>query len=152
MNNVRPISWTTVDMAIRWVTEDQKVVYLMGKKPGELGWRFPGGFKDRFDLSLEDTVLREAGEEVLKYDIDPKLAFGTPKYLSSQNVDDWRYEGETDGITTVFYLVDFIGTANDIKAGDDLAATAWFELANLKPADIETEHIGLYKRLLMYDN
>ena len=136
-----PISWGTVDIAIRRVV-DGKTFYLFGKKPGENGWRFPGGFKDREDPNYESAVWREAMEEVLKKGIEPQKVFEKPCYVSSRNVNDWRYKGEVDGITTLFYMVNFIGTEDQIKAGDDLCDTKWFCLEDIKPEEIEGEHEG----------
>ena len=145
-----PISWPTVDMAIRWWSNG-KVFYLFGKKPGENGWRFPGGFKDRQDPNFETAVLREAGEEVLKPGVDPNKVFDTPQYICSRNVNDWRYAGESDGITTMFFQVNYNGFGEEIKAGDDLKDAKWFQLSELKPQDIEGEHIYLYQDLCKYE-
>ena len=150
-----PISWPTVDIAIRQVV-DGKTLYLFGKKPGEHGWRFPGGFKDRKDTCFEEAVLREAGEEVLKKGVEPLKVFETPCYISSHNVNDWRYKGEVDGITTLFFVTNFIGTEDQIKAGDDLVNTKWFCLDEMNPAwakseEIEGEHIQLYHDLCEYE-
>jgi ADP-ribose pyrophosphatase YjhB (NUDIX family) len=160
MLNQFPISWPTVDMAIRRVVQYErldtpvvppKVFYLFGKKPGEFGWRFPGGFKDREDPNFETAVLREAGEEVLKKGVEPKTVFEKPRYISSRNINDWRYKGEIDGITTLFYMVNFIGTEDQIKAGDDLADTKWMTLDQVNPEEIEGEHIYLYQDLCEYE-
>jgi hypothetical protein len=132
-------------------------VYLFGKKPGEKGWRFSGGFKDRNDPNFEAAVWREAGEEVLKKGkngnpvVDPQTVFDAPQYICSRNVNDWRYKGELDGITTLFYLINFTGDESLIEANDDLAETAWFELSQLCQADIEGEHIFLFQALCEYE-
>ena len=149
--NQFPISWPTVDMAIRRIING-KAHYLFGKKPGEFGWRFPGGFKDRSDPNFETAVWREGGEEVLQKGVDPKAVFEQPHYISSRNVNDWRYKGEPDGITTLFYQLNFIGTDDQIKAGDDLCDTAWFCLDDMDPTTIEGEHIYLYNDLCDYEN
>jgi NUDIX domain len=159
MMNQFPISWPTVDMAIRReVVVDReapphtKVLYLFGKKPGENGWRFPGGFKDRSDPNFETAVLREGGEEVLKKDVKPEDVFERPHYISSRNVKDWRYKGEPDGITTLFFQLNFIGTEDQIKAGDDLCDAQWFCLEDMNPETIEGEHIYLYEDLCKYED
>ena len=141
-----PINWPTVDMAIRW-EKDGKVRYLFGKKPGERNWRFAGGFKDREDSNFEAAVWREAGEEVLKKGVEPHKVFDMPRYITSRNVGDWRYKGEADGITTVFYQVNFHGTEDQIKAGDDLCDAAWLTLAEIRQQGIEGEHIYLLDSL-----
>lgn len=158
LNSLFPISWATVDVAIRRVDRGMvdgrqtppKVLYLVGRKPGEVGWRFIGGFKNRSDANFEAAVLREGGEEALKPGVDPKKVFSAPKYICSRNVNDWRYAGEVDGITTAFYIVNFVGTLDQIKAGDDIAETAWRELSELDPSHMEGEHSFLLGELHAY--
>jgi bifunctional NMN adenylyltransferase/nudix hydrolase len=150
MNNQFPISWPTVDICIKRVIFP-KTFYLLGKKPGENGWRFSGGFKDRQDPNYETAVLREAGEEVLKAGVDPSAALTPPKYIGSMNVNDWRYANETDGITTLFYQVEFIGTDDQILAGDDLAATQWFASDEINDGMLEGEHVKLWAMLKKYE-
>jgi bifunctional NMN adenylyltransferase/nudix hydrolase len=159
MNSQFPISWGTVDMAIRRVViidreapPHEKVLYLFGKKPGEVGWRFPGGFKDVGDIDYETAVWREGGEEVLKSGIDPKSVLTKPVYISSRKVNDWRYRQEKDAITTLFYQMEFIGTEDQIAANDDLADAKWFDLSELKREDIEGEHKYLYDELVAFEN
>lgn len=158
MRSQFPISWPTIDMAIRRVVvvdreapPHEEIQFLFGKKPGEKNWRFAGGFKDRADLTMEDAVYREGGEEVLKKGVDPKAVFDYPKYICSRNVNDWRYRGEVDGITTFFYLLNFHGTANQIKAGDDLCDTAWLTIAEVRKQGIEGEHCFLLDALVDYE-
>jgi bifunctional NMN adenylyltransferase/nudix hydrolase len=141
-----PISWSTIDIAIMRKL-GKKTMLLLGKKPGENGWRFPGGFKDRGDVCFEDAVYREGGEEVLKAGVDPKKALSYPQYICSQNINDWRYVGEPDGITTMFFSMEFVGQETDILAGDDLDKTEWFDVADLKPGMFEGEHEILFAKL-----
>jgi bifunctional NMN adenylyltransferase/nudix hydrolase len=150
LNDQFPISWTTVDICIKRVING-KTFILLGKKPGENGWRFPGGFKDRGDMSFEIAVIREASEEILKPGVNPVNTLMFPEYIGSKNVDDWRYKGEIDGINTLFYQVTFIGEDDDIKAGDDLAEAEWFELTRIDPPILEGEHLNLYNMLLVHE-
>lgn len=147
MKSQFPISWGTVDMAIRRIV-DGHVKFLFGKKPGEKGWRFPGGFKDTTDFDYESAVWREGGEEVLVAGVKPESVFDVPRYIISRKVNDWRYRNEIDSITTLFYTLNFTGTDDQIKAGDDLCDAAWFGLDELKPEDIEGEHIFLFRALV----
>jgi bifunctional NMN adenylyltransferase/nudix hydrolase len=163
MNSQFPISWGTVDMAIRReVVCDReapphtKVLYLFGKKPGELGWRFPGGFKDVTDPDYETAVWREGGEEVLKQVdgkpiVEPSTVFTKPIYIASRRVNDWRYRGEKDAITTLFYQIEYTGHENFISASDDLADTKWFDLSELNREDVEGEHKFLYDELVAFE-
>jgi bifunctional NMN adenylyltransferase/nudix hydrolase len=123
---------------------------LLGKKPGENGWRFPGGFKDRGDMNFETAVWREAGEEVLRPGTDIEKSLTYPKYIGSRNINDWRYRDEIDGVTTMFYETSFIGNPEDVLAGDDLGETAWFDLSLVTPDMMEGEHVHLLKMLLEY--
>ncbi len=147
LNRQFPINWPTVDIAIKRVVGD-KTFYLLGKKPGENHWRFPGGFKDRGDQCFEVSVIREASEEVME---DSVLAasgvFTDPKYITSRNVNDWRYRGEIDGITTSFYEIEFVGTDDQLRASDDLAQIKWFDLSELSKDDMEGEHVFLLDAL-----
>lgn len=154
MRNQFPISWPTIDMAIRRVVvvdreapPHTEVRFLFGKKPGEKNWRFAGGFKDRGDLNFEAAVYREGGEEVLQKGVKPGDVFDYPQYICSRNVNDWRYRGEIDGITTLFFLLNFHGTDDQIKAGDDLCDTAWLTIAEVRKQGIEGEHCYLLDAL-----
>lgn len=105
----------TVDIAgIR----DRKV--LLGRKSNEDSWRFPGGFVDQDDISLEYAALREFKEET-------SLRADTIKYLGSFRVNDWRYRHKDDGvILTIFFMAK---ASNGIeKASDDLEEVAWWDI------------------------
>ena len=139
LNQQFPISWSTVDICI-YRRVAGKTMILLGKKPGERGWRFPGGFKDREDPSYEVAVLREAGEEILRQDVDPKTVMREPEYIGSLNINDWRYVDEIDGITTLFYAIEFTGTDDQIEANDDIAESQWFAVDQLTEDIMEGEH------------
>ena len=137
-----PISYQAVDIAIvrqpANATEETHV--LLGRKPGEMSWRFPGGFVDPTDMSLEHAAAREAKEET-GVDVKPH----TLKYIASMRVNDWRYRSETDKIMTSFYRADsFSGLA---FAGDDLEEVRWFPLSQLITR-ISEVHLGLVYQLI----
>jgi bifunctional NMN adenylyltransferase/nudix hydrolase len=145
LNKRFPISWLTVDMAILR-REAGKTFILLGKKPGEQRWRFPGGFKDRNDLEIEMSVRREGMEEAIgNIKEDGSKYFEYPKYLGSRNINDWRYAGDEDGITTVFYEMLFIGDLAAVKAGDDLAEVGWFDISQVTDEMFVGEHRHLWK-------
>lgn len=153
-----PISWSTVDIAIRRIVmvdreapPHEKIMYLLGRKPGEHGWRFPGGFKDMEDESYEVAVWREAGEEVLKEGVEKEKALTYPTYIGSRRINDWRYRGEIDGITTLFYQVTFIGNEEDIQAGDDLGDAKWFDFDEITEEMLEGEHVHLFRMLKKFE-
>jgi bifunctional NMN adenylyltransferase/nudix hydrolase len=141
LNAQYPISWPTVDIAITRTFERQEQV-LLGKKPGEKNWRFPGGFKDRTDNSYEVSALREAEEETYSKDLT------APEYIGSRNVNDWRYTGERDGITTTFFETTFFGNSDQIKAGDDIGEVQWFNVSALSSCMMEGEHSILLELFL----
>lgn len=95
---------------------------LLGRKKGESLWRFPGGFVDPTDTSLEAAVRREVTEET-------GLSADSVAYKGSFQVDDWRYRSERDKILTSVFEVTTWGSA---KAGDDLEAVKWFPTADVK--------------------
>jgi ADP-ribose pyrophosphatase YjhB (NUDIX family) len=154
LNKRFPISWMTVDMAIlrkRFIADEHKggtskTFILLGKKPGEKSWRFPGGFKDRMDLEIEAAVMREGCEEVIgEKDDNPYDYFEYPVYLGSRNIADWRYAGDEDGVTTVFYEMRFVGDPTSIKASDDLAQVGWFDISEVTEDMFVGEHRHLWK-------
>jgi bifunctional NMN adenylyltransferase/nudix hydrolase len=145
-----PISWSTVDICIKRNTGGNTYI-LLGRKPGEHGWRFPGGFKDMEDESYEVAVWREAGEEVLKEGVNKEEVLTYPTYIGSRRINDWRYRGEIDGITTLFYQVEFIGGDDNILAGDDLGETKWFTLQEITEDMLEGEHVHLFRMLQKYE-
>ena len=129
---------TTVDIAI--VKNDQ---VLLGKKPDEKFWRFPGGFSED-SSSFESDASREIKEET-------GILVESLKYIGSFKIDDWRYRNEVDCIKTIF----FIGTcdnADQIKAADDISYIKWVKLSELRLESIEPEHKILVEALLNYIN
>lgn len=144
LNSRFPVSWLTVDMAV--IRPGKKEV-LLGRKPGEQLWRFPGGFKDRSDSNLEMSVHRELMEEVMKgmNGMASNEFFTSPSYVGSTNINDWRYAGDEDGITTVLFEVEFFGDLTKIQAGDDLEEVLWFDIDCVSPKILVAEHIKLWK-------
>jgi len=152
LNKQFPINYPTVDIAVSRVFRG-KLQYLLAKKPGERGWRFAGGFKDRGDVSLEFAVLREGGEELLRKGVNPNEVFTKPLYICSMNVNDWRYRDNPDGIITTFFEINFLGTDDQLEAGDDLAnggMIQWWDLEAILDADMEGEHVNLLHELLKF--
>ncbi len=112
-----PRVYPTVDIVLR---HNDKV--LVGRKPDESLWRFPGGFVDVADESLESAALRELQEET-------GITLTHLDYLTSRQVNDWRYRGSMDKImTTVFTRT---VAMLEPTAGDDLDCTAWKSVVGL---------------------
>lgn len=92
---------------------------LLGRKPGQTIWQFPGGFVDVDDVSLEQTARRELMEETGICAQEHNFT-----YARSRRIQDYRYRGRRDAVMTALMLVDnFIGEA---VASDDLAEVKWF--------------------------
>jgi len=95
--NQYPRAYPTVDVA---VIKDNSV--LLGIKKNMLGLRFPGGFVDPTDKSLEDACKREVQEECGGIEI------ADFEYICSGLVDDWRYRGRDEKIISSFFLCKYI--------------------------------------------
>ncbi len=122
-----PTSFQTVDMAIRHGGEPK---VLLGRKEGEDGWRFPGGFVDPEDLGLEYTVRREAKEELGDIEISD------PVYIASIRVNDHRYRKSPHKILTALFSATYV--FGPIKAGDDLAEVEWKNIEGLEAVMIDS--------------
>ncbi len=115
-----PTSFQAVDVAIRHSTERKVIV---GRKAGETSWRFPGGFVDPKDTSLEMAAKREAVEEVGSIEIDGV------KYIGSMRINDYRYrKSEHKVMTALFSAVYIFGR---VHAGDDLVEARWQDFDGL---------------------
>ncbi len=133
--NTYPRVYPTVDVAVVLFEAGQWQLLLV-RKPGEYGYRFPGGFVDQSDKDLEAAARREVLEET-------GLEVGPMSYVGSCNVDDWRCTA--DKIVTTLFTAKYIsGTAGAL---DDLAggAVMWFPLHSLEGVQLVNTHTPLLK-------
>lgn len=126
-----PVSFQCVDMAVvgpeGWV--------LCAKKSNDAGFRFPGGFVDPTDPSLEHAALREIREET---GIEP----GTPTYIGSFRIADYRYRKAEDSIMTALFLIPYLFGAP--IAGDDIAEVSWQRLDDETRARMLPHYVPLF--------
>jgi len=128
----------TIDVAIM---NDDETQILLGRKKDETEFRFIGGFADVADESLEQTVRRESYEET-------GLAVDGIEYIASVKVKDWRYRAESSrSIMTTFFKAKKIFGGGAEKANDDIAEVRWFNVKDLKGADLVGEHQHLLSLL-----
>jgi bifunctional NMN adenylyltransferase/nudix hydrolase len=113
---------------------------LLGRKPGESGWRFPGGFVDITDTSFETAARREVLEECGDLELSPM------KYITNVVCDDYRYRGEKDKMFTTLYRTEFI--YGRPVAGDDLEEVSWFPFVLEEVINVLIDgHKDLFTRL-----
>lgn len=138
--NQFPKGYPTVDVAAIKIMNGKSHL-LLCKKPGELNWRFIGGFFDPSkDTRLEDTVIREFNEET------GKGVIGNLKYVTNMVIDDVRYRHEQDAILTTLFVGDYI--SGDLTPEDDISELKWFEITPSLLQEINPIHRALYTSLL----
>lgn len=143
--NRYPIVFPTVDIALvkRDFEKQKKVQYvLLGKKHGETAYRFPGGFLDTKDESLELAAKRELQEET-NLNVEGDLT-----YLGSYSVNDWRYRSEEDKILTSFFYAEH--SWGSPTPGDDLEKVEWVPVDKLNSIELNNCHKMLANRLIKF--
>lgn len=130
-----PTVYTTVDIAI---LDRVKRRVLMGKKRGEPGLRFIGGFASPTSKTFEEDAIREVMEET-------GLEVGNLQYIGSFTIDDWRYRKEVDKIRTLFYTAEY--TFGRPEAADDIESVQWVEYVDIPNTLIMKEHEPLIRVL-----
>lgn len=134
-----PIVYSTVDICV-WNSDVNKI--LLGRKPGNTLWQFPGGFVDVTDKNLISAVKRELREEC------PHISVHQPFYTNSFQIEDFRYAHTKDQIMTHFFEAITRRTNKKEKmiAGDDLEEINYFTRAEAKRIIIP-QHLPLLKSL-----
>lgn len=135
-----PTVYQTVDVAV--VRPEDGAVLLVGKEIDGGKLRFPGGFVDPSDRSLEFAACREIREEVGDIEFDGVNGLS---YLCSMQIDDWRYKGTDDRVMTTFFRTYRMwGRA---EPGDDVDICKWVPYDEVMER-LVPEHIGLGKIFL----
>jgi bifunctional NMN adenylyltransferase/nudix hydrolase len=132
VENQFPKVYPTVDAII---FKDENHIVL-GRKPGEDKLRFIGGFIDPRETA-EDAAVREAKEET---GLDVKIR----KYFGTHVVNDWRYQG-IDNIMTTAFICDIVG--GTFTPGDDIEELRIVELNALDESELVSEHRNLFRAL-----
>lgn len=133
----------TVDIAI---IDRPKNRMLLGRKPNQTKFRFVGGFVDpSMDGSKSNYLERNAKREVAE---ETGLETGKLDYVSSFQVNDWRYRGETNKIVTTLFKTDYL--FGGPKPDDDICELCWFDLTKEEKlfSKIVDEHVPLLNSLL----
>lgn len=137
-----PRTYNTVDIAYcKDIMTGPSV--LLGKRPGALRWRFPGGFVDPAETP-QQAARRELREETTF------VAEHDPRLIDQLFIDDWRSRGQDDvAHMTHFYLVEHCFGALPARGKDldDLGEVAWFRLHIIDRRVVEPEHLPLIERL-----
>lgn len=130
IENQYPLASVCVD-AIVLNTNSQ---VLLVRKNGETRFRFPGGFVDPDDTSLEHAVRRELQEE------SPIPWHTDPKYVFSMQIKDWR----SSLITNVFEIHTnaVFATVPDGGFGE-IGGAGFFDASSVTSKLVE-EHIDLW--------
>jgi bifunctional NMN adenylyltransferase/nudix hydrolase len=132
MQNRWPSVLACVDIAVvEFFPDSGSCRVLLGKKPTDTLWRFPGGFSDIISSSFEEDAKRELLEET-------HLVATDITYIGSHLIDDWRYRSQVDKIKTLFFVVrNWDGVA---EAGDDLSEVKWWHYEEIHPEILVPNH------------
>lgn len=134
--NQWPYIRMAVDLAIL-KEKDGELSVLLGKKPHELNWRFPGGFVDLKDQNLLQAAKRELSEEL------PNIVAENLKFIGSTKIFDYRLKDFKSMImTAVFMGYEQWGATT---AGDDLSIAQYHPLKQVikDKSILRNEHVPI---------
>lgn len=139
-----PIVYPTVDVGILKYNSPDNIQILLGRKPKETKYRLIGGFVDKADNSFEAAAWREAHEEV------SNIQLHEVKYVSSRNIQDFRYRDTKDGVMTTLFVTFFLG--GEPKPNDDIEEVKWFDFNNFDLSVLIEPHHILFNDIKKYLN
>ena len=130
-----------VDVAIMRDHDGERQV-LLGLRIEDVGkhsnWRFPGGFVNATDASLEAAARREASEET-------NTAPESLEYICSMPIPDDRMKGGDIIMTALFKGEHTFGS---VKAGDDLGSVEWRGLYDRNLKFMYQNHVPLLQAII----
>ena len=141
-NMLPPSVHMTVDMAILHPDGDK---VLLGRKPHEHAFRFPGGmFDPGKDKTFKHAASREAWEET-----SVNVELSTWVSLGDFEIGDWRSRDTDQHFWHTLFFVAQLPWSNISKAGDDLVEVKWVPVDSgiAGTLSIVEEHMPLWKAL-----
>lgn len=140
--NQYPRLMMVVDVAVlrnpNRIDDGSRGFILLGQKSGDVGLRFPGGFVNVGDGSLEAAARREVKEET---GVFPE----TLEYLGSWPVVDSRM-GPRDIMMSAFFLGHMMAGGR-ITVDDDLDHAEWVPVEKLREIKWYANHVPMFKAL-----
>lgn len=136
LSNRFPSPYIAVDIAM--IKEGEDV--LLGKKKGEVNYRFIGGFVDSLDESILLAAKRELLEETGRIEADEFELIGEAK------IDDWRYKRDKEKIFTVFFKCKYI--FGRVRPMDDIDKLEWVKISDLPTTIFVEPHKKLQQILI----
>ena len=132
--NLYPRVIPTVDIA-PLDTDGKKV--LLARKYDESKWRFIGGF-----VKPEDESVEMAARRVYSKETGSNSESGDYKYITSCQINDWRFRGEDDKLMTTLFTCKYLW--GSIQPSDDISELKWFDISELKSEMFMAEHQKLF--------
>lgn len=138
-----PMTHMTVDIAVI----GPKGI-LVARRPNANKLRFPGGFVDFADHSLEQSAHRELLQE-MGLEAKSEAAF---EYVASLPVDDWRYRGRPDQriMTTLFAIREEDTVGEHTPDGEELEDFTYVSPDGGSLESMTEEHKPLYMALVRH--
>lgn len=120
-----PVSFSTIDVGGVCFHEGEFLI-LLGRKPGQTCYQFPGGFRDPKETNAE-AAAREFEEEACL-----RIPHKRYEYIDQLFIDDIRYRNSCHKVTTTLFVLNM--TYEEItacEAGDDLEEVKIFKINDL---------------------